>query len=185
MYLVVQTLVVVGVFLAVAGFFASWDGVAVGVRPPAGEAPKVYQVIVVGDDGEVIERPMPAYAVVNMGLPVLSLGVPPDPIPDDAPRTSKLRYRLHYLVQTRPEGASAPTWVRVPTTTPQALGLAVVLWLVGLGIRNMAYAGSPFWIERSALFLPRAQTGAGSVAPARNRGRKGPPPGRRRRGPRR
>lgn len=172
-------------FLYVAGFFDSWDGKAVGVLAPRTEEPKVYEVVVAQGDGDVIERPIPSYAVLAMQLPVLAYGVPPDPIPDDALRTRKARFQLSYMVQTRAEGATTDTWVRLPTTTPQAVGLAVIIWIIALAIRNMAYAGSPFWLERQRAFLPKAQTQAGSVAETRSRGRKGAPPPRPQRGPRR
>ena len=67
----------------------------------------------------------------------------------------------------------------------QAVGLAIIVWFIALAIRNMAYAGSPFWIERQELFLPEAQVQAGSVAQTRERSRKTVPPARAQRGPRR
>ncbi len=187
LYLVVQTLVVIGVFLAVAGFFGHWDGRAVGVLTPLGEDPAVYEVVIADDEGEVLTRTMPRYAVLNMQLPVLPLGIPPETISDDLPRTRKARFQLNYLVQTRSDPASPWTWASLPTTTPQAFGLALAIWLIALGIRNMAYAGSPFWIERQTkFFLPKAQAQAGSVAQGSAlRSRKAPPPAKSRRGPRR
>lgn len=175
----------VGLFLVVAGFLAKWDGTAVGVLTPRSPEPKVYEVVIADDEGEVITRTMPAYAVQSMQLPVLGIALAPDPIPASLPRTRKARFQLHYLTQTRPDPSSEWTWISLPTTTPQALGLAVAVWLIGLGIRNMAYAGSPFWIERSRVFLPQAQTRSGTVAQTTSRSRKAPPPAKARRGPRR
>lgn len=185
LYIAVQTAVVAVIFLLVAGFFARWDGRAVGVLTPRGEDPASYEVILVEDDGRVVQRTMPAYVVETMRLPVMAVAVAPDPMPDDAMRSRKAQFQLNYLVQTQPEGATAPTWVSIPTTTPQAVGLVLVIWIVGLAIRNMAYAGSPIWIERQRAFLPKAQTQAGSVAQTSDRGRRTRPPPKASRGPRR
>lgn len=185
LYIVVQTAVVAVIFLLVAGFFAKWDGRAVGVLTPRSDDPSVYEVVIVQEDGSVKQRTMPAYVVQTMRLPVLAIPIAPDPLPDDALRTRKAQFQLNYLTQTLPEGATEPTWVSIPTTTPQAIGLALVIWFVGLAIRNMAYAGSPVAIERQRAFLPKAQTQAGSVADTSNRGRKTRPPPKASRGPRR
>jgi hypothetical protein len=184
--MVAQTLVVAAIFLWVAGFFSSWDGQAVGVLTPRGSEPAVYEVVIQQADGSTVRRSMPSVLVLGMGLPVLDLGIPPETIPADAPQSRKSRFQLHYLVQTRPEGSEEFAWRSAPTTTPQAFGLALIIWIVALGIRNMAYGGSPFWIERQRhFFLPKAQTASGNVAQTNTRTRRSAPPPRKQRGPRR
>jgi hypothetical protein len=184
LYLLVQTLVVVGLFLAIAGFFSQWDGQMVGVLQPAGTNPSVYEVLI-SEGAETRIQKMPAVVMDGLGLPVLPLGILPEVLPDTAPATRKSRFTFHYLVQRpEPEG-TVGVWVHYPTTTSQAVALAVVLWLIALGLRNMAFAGSPFWIERSDSFLPKGLTQAGTVAQTTERGRKTVPPARKQRGPRR
>lgn len=190
LYLVVQTAVVAAVFLGVAGFFAAWDGRAVGVLTPVSPEPAVYEVVVVQPDDSVVFRTMPRTLVLGMDLPVLPMGIPPDPVPETAPATKKSRFSLSYLVQSRAEGAAERTWTAYPTTTPQALGLAVIVWLLALAIRNMAYAGAPWSIERREAYLPKALVRAGQLAEttgntSTERPKKAPPPPKSRRGPRR
>lgn len=185
LYLVAQTAAVAILFLAVAGFFSSWDGTVTGVLTPRSEEPEVYQAVILDEDGSLTQRAMPRHVVLGMNLPVLASGVPPAQLDPGLPESKKSRFTLHYLVQTRPTAEAELEWTSMPTTTPQALGLAVIVWLVALALRNMAYAGSPFSIERQQAFLPKAQTQAGSVAQTSSRPRKGPPPPRAQRGPRR
>lgn len=188
MYVVVQTIAVVLVFLAVTSFFTQWDGQLAAVRPPAGPEPATYEVLIVEDDGTVLQRTFPAELVLGANLPISTTGLPPEVLPEDGVRTSKSRFTLNYLAQRPAQDASeSAAWQSYPTTTPQSLGLAVMLWLLGLGIRNMVYSGTPWTIDRQRAFLPKQQTGSGQVAQSSSvqRGRKGPPPGRARRGPRR
>ena len=185
LYLIIQTVVVVGVFLQVAGFFDSWNGQLVGVLQPPVANPAVYEVVIVGDDNTHVEN-MPRDVVLGMGLPVLAPGMVPEPADQALLKSTKSRYTFHYLVQKpAEEGADIGAFESHPTTTPQAVGLAVIVWILALAVRNMAYAGSPFWIEREELFLPKAQVQAGSVSQSKDRSRKSAPPPRSRRGPRR
>ena len=184
LYLLVQTLVVVGVFLAVAGFFNQWDGQLIGVLQPAGTNPSVYEGVII-EGAETRIQKMPAAVVNGLDLPVLPSGVLPDTIPATAPATRKSRFTFHYLVQRPGADGGVGIWMHYPTTTTQAVALVVVLWLIAFGLRNMAFAGSPFWIERADTFLPKGLAQAGSVAQRTDRGHKAPPPGRKQRGPRR
>lgn len=172
------------VFLAVSDFFASWQGQVVSARPATSEDPAVYQVLVVGDEGSR-EVTWPAEVVRPLGLPVDPLALPPVRIPPERPQTSKLRFQLHFLVQdpADPEGG---TWQTVPTTSPRGLGLAVVVFLLGLGVRNMIRSGSPASIKERDAYLPPEQASAGTPAPrSQGRPQKRPPPGKPKRGPRR
>ena len=182
MYLLAQTLVVGLVFCQVAGLFDRWNGDAVGVLPPAGTSPSIYEVVIVEADGQRTEK-MPAEVVNGLGLPVLQFGILPAELPEDPIRTRKARWQFNYLIQRPSE--TERVWASYPTTTPQAVAVAMVIWIIGLFLRNMAYAGSPLSIERQRAFLPKALTQPGGIAETGARGRKAPPPGRRRRGPRR
>jgi hypothetical protein len=181
-YLAAQTVVVALVFCFVAGLFDRWDGALVGVLPPAGTAPKIYQVVIVEDDSQRIEK-MPADVVNGLELPVLQFGIVPAELPPDPALTKKSRFQFSYMV-LRP-GEEGKTWQSYDTTTIQAVGVALVIWFIGVFMRNMAYAGSPIALERQDAFLPKGLVQAGVVAQASERGRKQPPPGRPRRGPRR
>lgn len=166
------------VFLGVSDFFSAWSGQAVSVRPTASPAPKVYEVLIAGN-GRSLERSWPAEIVDGLGLPFDAIAVPPVPIPAERPHTSKLRYTLHFLV----EGEDG-TFRRVPTTSPRALAIAWVLFVLGVGVRNMTISGSPVSLQPRGVLLPKAQAAVGAPA-ARVQGppRKRPPPARRRRGP--
>lgn len=168
------------VFLGACEFFTSWNGQAVSVRPSASPAPKVYEVLIAGK-GRSLERTWPAAVVDELNLPFDSLAVPPVPIPPERPHTSKMRYSLHFLVE-----GSDGEFEQVPTTSPRSLALSLVLFLLGVGIRNMTVSGSPWSLEPRGVLLPKAQAAPGSVAnPVTGPPRKRPPPARRRRGPRR
>ena len=187
LYLAVQTLVLCGVFLLLSGFFAQWDGHAVGVRPYTGANATVYQVLIVEEGKNTIERNMSALAIDGLNLPLNDVGVAPNTLPTTAAATKKSRFQLSYLVQ-RPaiEAEDVGTWKSYPTTTPQALGAVVLMWLMSLGIRNMIYAGSPLSIQPRAVALPKGQAQAGVAAnPGKLRSRKTVPDRRPSRGPRR
>ncbi len=164
-------------FLFLSSFFASWRGRAVSVRRLDPERAMV-QVLVVEDDGARFETFWPREAVEGLDLPVDPLALPPSPLPEGLPRTRKKRFSLTFSVE--PAGA-APRLV--PTTSPGSLGLALLVFFLGIGVRNMVVAGTPFAIARPEA-PPRTHTAAPPVPPRRGRarGRKGPPPGRRRRG---
>jgi hypothetical protein len=184
LYLIAQTAAVVLLFLLFSSFFTAWDGAAVSVLQPRADA-TVVQVLIVNDDGSTLQRTWPSSVVTGLSLPVDALALAPSTVPEDAIRTRKSRYQLQFLIQ-RPGEDGERQWQGVPTTSAQGVGMVVLLWLIGLGLRNMLYAGSPLAIERSRVFLPKAQAASGTVAGGGvSRGRKSPPPGRKRRGPRR
>ncbi len=166
-------------FLTLSDFFAGWDGHAVSVRAPQKPEPTSYTVLIVQQGDDPIERIWSADLVEGLGLPVDPLAIPPSTIPEGRPATVKQPLTLHYRIQ-RPD----KSWEIVPTTTPSALGLALLVLMLGIALRNMVVAGSPVGIEPRTP-LPRAQTTPGSVAPPPRggaRGHKGPPPPRPRRG---
>ncbi|MBX2797195.1 MAG: hypothetical protein KTR31_05990 [Myxococcales bacterium] len=167
-------------FLVASDFFASWDGQAVSVRPATSDNPSSFSVLIAQESGDHIERTWPAKRVRDLGLPVDALAIPPADIPDTRPRTKKSAYAMHYLLQMPDE-----EWEVVPTTSPGSFGVGLLTLLIGIAVRNMVVAGSPFALSGSGLALPKAQAASGQPVQPGNRPRKGPPPGRRRKGSRR
>ncbi|MFT5459766.1 MAG: hypothetical protein ACI9K2_006281 [Myxococcota bacterium] len=167
------------VFLLASGFFVSWRGHAVSTRVPRTDDASSYTVLIVSDDGTHHERNWPAAVVEALNLPVDSLGVPPASIGENLPHTVKTRFQLQYHVAL-PDGTTRT----VPTTTPQAVGVAVLFFLLGVFLRNMMHSGSPFSLEPKGVTLPKAQAPVGAPAPRKPGagGRKGPPPPKPRRG---
>lgn len=172
-------------FLFLAGFFTSWDGVAVSVRD-ANPDRAVYSVLVVEPDGDRFEVDWPKYAIDGLKLGIDPLALPPKPLPEGLPTTTKAPWGMSFTVTT--EGGGTRT---AATPQPQALAIAVLVFLLGLGGRNMMVAGSPISIEPRGITLPKTQKppgaassggdeGGGSTAPRRPK--KGPPPGKPRRG---
>ena len=181
--------VCVGLFLFLASFFTSWDGRAVSVRSSDPEQ-AVYSVLIAPDEGERFEVDWPVIAVEGLNLSIDPLALPPKPLPDGLPRTKKQPWTMEFTVS--PDGGGVRT---VPTTGPQAISIALLVFLLGIGIRNMLVAGSPISIEPRGITLPKGQAAAGQIAPTSggtggsggrssrtSRPRKGPPPGKRRRG---
>lgn len=160
------------VFLLVARFFTVWDGYAVGMRPLQSEEPSAYAVLIVDDQGNEKVIQWPADLAEGRNIPTTPYLVPPPRIPDDAPHTQKTRFTLHFLIQNA-EGAHQIH----PTTTPAALALAVLAWLLGLLLRNAIYAGNPFDFSTRRTTLPRPLPAAGQVAGnPTTRSKQGPPP---------
>ncbi len=178
--------VCVVVFLFASRFFHGWDGHAVSVLPTRSPDPAVYTVLIAEDDRS-LQVEWPAEVVGGLGLPVDSLAVPPTTIPAERPRTRKSLFQLHFLVQTTNSNTGTGAWRAVPTSSPQAFALALVLFLIGLGVRNMVYAGTPFSLQKGKVLLPKGLATSGAPAPGGRvrRSRKGPPPGKKRRGRRR
>jgi len=174
--------VCVGLFLFLASFFSAWDGRAVSVRSSDPEQ-AVYSVLIAPDEGDRFEVDWPVIAVEGLNLSIDPLALPPKPLPEGLPRTQKLPWTMEFTVT--PEGGGVRT---VPTTGPQAISIALLVFLLGVGIRNMMVAGSPISIEPRGITLPKGQAAAGHIVPTSgsssrpSRPRKGPPPGKRRRG---
>jgi hypothetical protein len=176
-------------FLWTCDFFAAWDGRAVSLRPTDG-APVSRTVLIVEappaagveaspaaggapSSGRSLERQWPSALVQELQLPVDALALAPDPIPPERPATHKRRFSLTYEVQAL-EG-----WRTVPTTSPQALGLALLVWASLLALRNMAVGGAPWSVEPHDRYDIPVQERAGQpVAPTARRGgsKPGPPP---------
>ncbi|MCB9672817.1 MAG: hypothetical protein H6736_18155 [Alphaproteobacteria bacterium] len=182
---VAWAVVCVGVFLYASDFFSTWHGQAVSVR---GMDPDraVLQVLVVEDDGGRFEAAWPREALDGMNLAIDRLALPPKPLPEGLPRTNKDRFALTFTLE--PDGGGVRT---VATTGMRPLGVALLIFLVGVGFRNMMVAGSPLALARPEQ-APRTHTAApppppsasasGASGAGRPRPKKGPPPGRPRRG---
>ncbi len=168
------------VLLMTSGFLAQWDGTAASVRPAATENPTTRTVLIVDGD-RYHEREWPTLLVDQLDLPTNAAGIPPLELGDTLPATRKSRFQLQFHV-TPADGSTFSH----PTTSPRSAGVALLFFLAGIFIRNMVYSGSPLSIEPRGVTLPKALAPSGSVAPTgRGKpkgGRKGPPPGKRRRG---
>lgn len=138
-------------------FFAGWDGRAVSVRPARSEEPPTRTVSIAQDDGW-FEREWPSELVATLGLPIDPSGIPPLQISEDRPSTTKKRFGLHFLV----EGTDG--FQVVPTTRPQSVGLALLVWAALIALRNMAVAGVPWSLTPRERYLPAAQAPVGQVA---------------------
>ena len=191
-YVLIATPICVLIFLAISGFFSSWNGHAVSVRPTQSENPASYTVLIVDYSGDHSEVSWPAGIVESLNLPFNPTGIPPTTIDEAAPKTRKLGYTLSFTVQkvetseTETEGAEGETESEAAQvtqtgamTSPQTLAVALLIWLLGLGVHNMMLSGSPFDLTRRPKKLAQLAP-AGQVAPTKRRGRKGPPPQRRR-----
>src|SRR5690606_15921571 len=96
----------------------------------------------------------------GLGLPYDAAGVPPPQLDPGLPATRKPRFQLQFMVE-QPDGE----WRTVGTTSPRSLGLAIVVLVLGIGVRNMAYAGSPVSITPREVYLPPEQQQAGAPPP--------------------
>lgn len=158
-------------FLWTCDFASRWDGRAVSVRPVQGEA--LTRAVLIAEPDRAIERQWPAALVQELSLPVDALALAPDPVPPERPATHKRRFTLQYEVNT-PTG-----WRTIATTSPQALGLALLVWLGLLAVRNMAIGGTPWSIEAHDRYAVPVQDRAGQPAatgPRRAASKPGPPP---------
>lgn len=152
--------VVILIFLLASRFFVAWEGRVTGVSPIGTEAePKSYRVVVAAADHTYQVQTWPGSVVRQMEVPIDPLLVPPSPVDDRYPYTQKHRFQLHFLVEDK-AGAN----VLVPTTSPQALGVAVLVGLVLVAIRNGYVSGSPIDIRPRPTRLPGALSPSGQVA---------------------
>lgn len=171
------------VFLSFSSFFSSWDARALSVRhtADAGADTRTYDVFVVDDQRSGFDITVPAHIARRLELPVR-----PNPRvrtpPEDAPRLEKSAFSLTYYVHL-PDGPVLP----VGSTSPGALGAGLLMALLVLLLRNMVVAKHPLRVTPAPAELPGALAPMGQVAGkrpdgARPRGKKGPPPPRRRKG---
>jgi hypothetical protein len=152
-------------------FFTAWDGRAVSVRPAQGDA--VTRAVLIAEADRTIERQWPSALVQELALPVDPLALAPEPVPPERPPTHKRRFTLSYEVQT------GGAWRTVATTSPQALGLALLAWLGLVALRNMAVGGTPWSISPRDRYAVPVQDRAGQpTAPSsrRSSSKPGPPP---------
>jgi hypothetical protein len=154
------------VLLVASGFLSAWDGQVVSARPPRGDDPATVRVLIVGEHGRR-EADWPADVVRELDLPVDPLAIGPRTA--TGPRTVKRRFSLSYTV----EGVAG----EVGTTSPMAVGIAVLAALVVVAGRNMVVGGAPWTL------VPRPRDPLGPlppsgrpVAPKTSRPRAGPPP---------
>ncbi len=160
-------------FLIASQFFVAWEGRVTGVNPLGTGEPTAYQVVIASEDHTYEVRTWPAETVAQLKVPYDPLLVPPSVVGDSFPQTTKGRFQLHFLV-TDEAGAN----LLVPTTSPQALGVAVLLAILFLAVRNGYVSGNPIDIRPRATELPAPLPPSGQVAPALagQKGRFQPPP---------
>ncbi len=195
-------------FLASSDFFSGWDGVAVSYRAAGVAAPMAGPVAAPGGgargDGAsvvsvlVVERGVGAREVTwprtlaeELSLPARPTAVPPREAPEDAVRTRKFPWTLSFQILP----ASGPARV-FATTSPRSLSVALVAWIMGFALHNLALFGAPHrWWREEHTPQPGDPPSAGALpgvpppAPpasvgiaARAERRPGPPPKRRRSG---
>lgn len=176
------------IFLITGDFFASWDGQVASFKPSRVEDPAVFQVLIVEEDGTAVEKAWPAPLVRELDVTPNALAIVPKSIPEDAPTTAKLGFSFNYKVTIPAKAEGEKDKSSLHTTISQySVGVSVIALLLMVALRNMIVAGSPFALERAP-----ETTGGGSSStsggsgsqgrPQRTRGRKGPPPSRRRKG---
>lgn len=189
-FLALTAPVVLLIFLLASGFFSSWHGEVTAVIPARSETtPSAYSVVIQAPDGEVKRPWWPEPLVTELALPPSYTGEPPlkpavnvaeAPVPALATST-KSRFSFSFVVR-RP---GKPDHVE-PTTSPTALGLALVAWILLFLFRNAWLSGSPLSATPRENTRPAALPPAGVVQPPPKakapRSQPGPPPqkGRRR-----
>lgn len=166
-------------FLGTSGFFTTWDGRAVSSRGlRSEEAPSIDVLVVDSSDSSERELSWPADLVRALELPIDPLAIAPVELPAGLPITKKQRFSLSFHVSHEVEGKTEVS--SASTASPRTLGIATLVFIIGVFLRNMFWSGSPFTITRGQIYLPAAQAAAGQAAkgPSNKGGRskKGPPP---------
>lgn len=180
-YILVATPACVLVFLLTSAFFTQWSGKAISFRPSQAEEPTNFRVLILTDDNEPLEQVWPADLVRELDLKANPLALPPPEAPEDAPNTTKAPYTLSFAVTN-----DKKTTV-VPTNAANALGLSILLWILGLFGRNMLATGSPFkLIDDGKGVVPDLRSQAPTTTAPEQAPRRGPqktrPGGKKRRG---
>lgn len=158
--------VTVLVFLWASAFFSAWEGHVVSYRPGTGtdqpdDRPPLSQVLIVTEDGDWEERWWPSQVVSGLDIEANASGIPARDIPENAPRTQKRAFSLEFWVF---QGEGDPNIV--PTTSPRALSIALIVGIVGFLLRNMAVSGSPILLEERDTVLPKSQRAPGAITPS-------------------
>ncbi len=161
-------------FVLASGLLDAWSGKAVSVSSvPTGTT---AQVLIVGDNGREWVKNLPVAAIAGHDLAVNRRAVPILPLPEDAPVTSKTRFRLYFLMQNA-SGSSKVHYL----TSVRTVSVGFLVSIVLVFGRNMVIGGSPLNIVPRKTELPKKLPTAGQVTPRKaSRPKKGPPPPRRR-----
>lgn len=183
-YVAIATPLAILLFLFSSAFFTSWDGHVIS-RRPSPEGATAVEVLIVTDQHDSLVTDWPLDLVTELDLPADPYLIAPPRVAEDAIATAKSAFSLSYTVTTT-DGERV-----LPTTSPRALYLAVLAWLLGLAVRNMVVSGSPLVLERRETHLPESMPASGAPVPPAGadaaqgravKGRQGPPPPRPRRG---
>ena len=113
-----------------------------------------------------LEVALPAAAFASSSIPSCPSGIPPLVQAEDAPTVHKDLFSLSVKVGDR-------SW---PTPGPADLMFPLFMVLVAFPVRNWLATGSPVRLAGRVQPPPIIQSRAGTVAPARSRSQKGPPP---------
>jgi hypothetical protein len=168
------------VFLYLSSFFTTWGGQVISFRPSQVEEPAVLSILIVTDDRTEKELLWPAELVSSLQVPANITGIPPVTLPEDGPVTTKSPFTLQFEITQKDQPKKV-----VSTLSARALYSAVLLWVLGFFLNNMRISGSPWSFTPSAFKLPPPMPTGGNNGEGPGQGstsRKGPPPGKRRRG---
>lgn len=177
-YTVIATPIAVLVFLASARFFAAWDGQIVGMQAIGTGRPNAYEVLLMAPSEPPHEVKLAADVVEGRGIPISEVLAPPPTLPAGALHTKKSRFSLSYQIEEKGGGFDT-----IPTTRPTSLALAVAVWILGLMVRNVIVAGSPFAMVPGPKPAPRQIPTMDEIEERKaRRSKKGPPPPRPHRG---
>jgi hypothetical protein len=167
------------------GLFAGWDGRAVSYRA-LGDAENTsgsVPVLVLADDGSYGTWMWPKEIVLRHGVPSSPVNVPPPQIPDTAAKTTKRPFQQYFTVNGG-QGSEVPSGtVTYSTSTPQSLFIGLLVFFVGLCVRNMIVSGHPLHARPvPGKGRPLKPGRGGRSGTFRSPPRKGPPPPKRSRG---
>lgn len=144
-YVVIATPACFLVFLLMSSFFTAWDGRAVSRRPTRSDDAAVTAVLILTDDGQASEFPWPPELATSLELPERNTAIPPLEIPEGSPRTTKSLFTLSFVVIGK-DGVL----ITRPTTTPAALGLPLLLFVMTFFLYNITISGVPWsWEPRA------------------------------------
>lgn len=176
LFIVANLLLCTLVFLFVCDFFSSYSATAVSSDRYDVATAKSVPVFLATDEGTVFHRTWSLKLVQQADLPVRP-NPPASAAPENGYIVKKDAYALYYRVIS-PDSVV----IIVPTTTPSALAVAVLVALILLFLRNMYVSGSPFHIQKRPKKRLKKLAPQGQVASVRRGGGKGPPPRRKQKG---
>jgi hypothetical protein len=171
-FLVLNMAICTVLFLFICDFFSSYEGSAVSYLPYDIQKVKVTPVLIVEQDGTTFQRNWDVKLVQKMELPSDPEAAAPTGDTASLPTVKKSQFTLYFRVLS----ADMKTKTIIPTTSPYALGVIVLLGVLALFLRNMYVSGSPLQIQRRGRKKLKTLAPMGQPANARKSRGKGPPP---------